>query len=91
MWENCPDNPDPHGGGGSGRKKIHEMYGNELFDKRSNGAIILTTKKILTINFFSTLKHFLTLNFLKTKIFDPKSFFLKFLDPNNFCDPKQKL
>ena len=45
MWEKCPDNPDPHGGGGSGQKKIHEMYGNELFDKRSNGAIILTTKR----------------------------------------------
>ena len=28
-----------------GSKKNLEMYGNELFDKRSNGAIILTTKK----------------------------------------------
>ena len=44
MWEKCPDNPDPPWGG-VGSKKIHQMYGNELFDKRSNGAIILTTNK----------------------------------------------
>ena len=62
MWEKCPDNPDPPWGG-SGQKKIHQMYGNELFDKRSNGEIILSTKKILTINLFSTLKTFFDLKY----------------------------